>query len=313
MLQSFFTNFVVAMENVKNDTPRGDMVRGYILGIVAAVSYGANPMFAIPLYGMGLSVASVLFYRYVGACMALALVMVLTGKSFRLPLRDVMFMVGEGVLFAFSSLFLFMSYRYMDVGIATTLLFMTPVCVTLIMWLGYGETLTRLTVVSLCMAVAGIVCLYNPSGGTAGIIGIGLVCMSSLAYAIYMVAINKSRLRDVPGMTLTFYSLLFGSVVFVVNLDFLADLSPLQFTPACLLNIAGIAIVPTVISLLAIALSVRDVGSVVVSLLGALEPVTGIVIGVCMFGERLSAINVVGVMLILVSVTLVVLAPRLKH
>ncbi len=292
------------------ETLTGRSLRGYILGIVAAVSYGLNPMFALPLYGIGLTVTSVLFYRYAGAAAVLALVMLLSGRSFRLPLRDVPFMIGEGVVFALSSLFLFMSYRYMDVGIATTLLFMTPVFVTVIMWLGYGERLTRVTVVALVMAVAGIIFLYNPSGGKAGVTGIILVCLSALAYAVYMVAINKSRLREIPGMTLTFYSLLFGSAVFIVNLDFLSSLSPLQLTGECLLNIAGIAVIPTVISLLAIAVSVRDVGSVVVSLLGALEPVTGIAIGVLMFGERLSALNIAGVAMIMISVVLVVLGPR---
>lgn len=309
-----FSNFAGEMDKItENRNKNSNTIRGYLLGIIAAVSYGANPMFAIPLYAMGMSVASVLFYRYIGATAVLGLIMLCTGKSFRLPLRDLVFMVGEGVIFAMSSLFLFMSYNYMDVGIATTLLFMTPVCVTLIMWLGYGEKLTRLTIAALILSVGGIACLYNPKGGTAGLIGILLVCLSSLAYAIYMVAINKSRLRDVPGMTLTFYSLLFGSMVFVVNLDFLSALSPLQYNAECLLNIAGIAVVPTIISLLAIAVSVRDVGSVVVSLLGALEPVTGIVIGVCMFGETLSALNIAGVILILVSVTMVVLAPRLRQ
>lgn len=301
------------MVRMQRENKGVNIVRGYVLGIIAAVSYGTNPMFAIPLYGMGISVASVLFYRYIGATFVLGLIMLLNGKSFRLPLRDIVFMIGEGVLFALSSLFLFMSYRYMDVGIATTLLFMTPVCVTLIMWIGYGEKLSGITMAALCMAVGGIVCLYNPSGGTAGIIGILLVCLSSLAYAIYMVAINKSRLREVPGYTLTFYSLLFGSVVFVINLDFLSALSPVLWTWDCMINIAGIAVVPTIISLLSIAVSVRDVGSVVVSLLGALEPVTGIAIGVGMFGERLSLLNVAGVILIMVSVSLVVLAPRLKR
>ncbi|MDE6416396.1 MAG: DMT family transporter [Duncaniella sp.] len=301
------------INEVSKEGKQGNVIRGYVLGIIAAVSYGTNPMFAIPLYGMGLSVASVLFYRYIGATAVLGIIMLLSGKSFRLPLRDVIFMIGEGVIFALSSLLLFVSYNYMDVGIATTLLFMTPVCVTLIMWLGYGEKLIRVTVAALCLSVAGIACLYNPSGGTAGLIGILLVCLSSLAYAVYMVAINKSRLRDVPGMTLTFYSLLFGSVVFVINLDFLSDLSPIVWNADCIVNIAGIALVPTIISLLAITVSVRDVGSVVVSLLGALEPVTGIIIGVCMFGETLSLLNITGVVLIVVSVTLVVIGPRLRH
>ena len=286
--------------------------RGYLLGIIAAVSYGANPMFAVPLYGMGLTPASVLFYRYTIATAIVGLVMLITGKSFRLKLNEMIFMLGEGIIFALSSLFLFMSYNYMGVGIATTLLFLTPVCVTLIMWLGYGQRISVLTAVALCLAVAGICLLYNPDGGTAALTGILLVGLSSLAYAVYMVAINKSRLRQLPGMTLTFYSLLFGSLVFIVNLDFLSALQPLPLTSAGIYNVLGLSIVPTVVSLVAIALAVRDVGSVVVSLLGALEPVTGILIGSLMFDEVLTPLNIVGVIVIMLSVTIVVTGDKIQ-
>ena len=38
--------------------------RGCVLGAVAAASYGLNPLFTLPLYGAGMGVDSVLFYRY---------------------------------------------------------------------------------------------------------------------------------------------------------------------------------------------------------------------------------------------------------
>lgn len=39
-------------------------VKGYINGIIAAIGYGTNPLFALPAYAQGLGVNSVLFYRY---------------------------------------------------------------------------------------------------------------------------------------------------------------------------------------------------------------------------------------------------------
>ena len=42
-------------------------LKGYAYGVLASVSYGLNPLFALPLYGAGLLVDSVLFYRYMFA------------------------------------------------------------------------------------------------------------------------------------------------------------------------------------------------------------------------------------------------------
>ena len=41
--------------------------KGFTLGALAAVSYGTNPLFALPLYAKGIGVNSVLFYRYIFA------------------------------------------------------------------------------------------------------------------------------------------------------------------------------------------------------------------------------------------------------
>ena len=81
--------------------------KGYILGAVAAVSYGTNPLFAVPLYEAGMGVASVLFYRYIFAAMILGAIMLMRGESLRLARRDIPLMMMLGILFALSSVLLF--------------------------------------------------------------------------------------------------------------------------------------------------------------------------------------------------------------
>ena len=59
--------------------------------------------------------------------------MKLQGQSFTLRKADILPLVIMGLLFSFSSLLLFMSYNYMDAGIASTILFVYPVMVAVIM------------------------------------------------------------------------------------------------------------------------------------------------------------------------------------
>ena len=101
--------------------------KGFIYGAIAAASYGMNPLFALPLYAAGMSVDTVLFYRYFFATIVLGILMKMQHQSFVLHKADVLPLVIMGLLFSFSSLLLFMSYNYMDAGIASTILFVYPV------------------------------------------------------------------------------------------------------------------------------------------------------------------------------------------
>lgn len=291
---------------------RSERSRGYMLGAVAAVSYGLNPLFALPLYGAGLGVDSVLFYRYVLAVAMLGALMLVRRQSFALHRSDVLPLAVMGVLFSVSSLLLFESYKLMDAGIASTILFVYPVLVAVIMAVGFRERLTAVTVLSIALACTGISLLYKGGdGATLDRIGVLLVFLSALSYAVYIVGINRSSLRELSTEKLTFYALAFGSLVFIVRLRFCTDLQPIP-TAFLWVNAFSLALFPTIISLVAMAAAIRRIGSTPTAILGALEPVTALFFGVAVFGERLTLRIVAGVVLILAAVTLIIAGGSLR-
>ena len=241
--------------------------RGYVLGAVAAASYGLNPLFALPLYEAGMEPDSVLFYRYVLAVVMLGALMLFRRQSFALARRDILPLAAMGLLFSVSSLLLFQSYNLMDAGIAL---------------------------------------LYKGGdGATLSLAGVLLVFLSALAYAIYIVGVNRSSLKNLPTEKLTFYSLLFGSLVYVVRLRGGADLQAVP-SPLMWINAVSLALFPTIVSLVTMAGAIRRIGSTPTAILGALEPVTALFFGVMVFGERFTLRIGVGVALILVAVTLII-------
>lgn len=286
--------------------------RGYVLGAVAAASYGLNPLFTLPLYGAGIGVDSVLFYRYLLAVVMLGALMLARRQSFALRRRDILPLAVMGLLFSCSSLFLFESYNYMDAGIASTILFLYPVLVAVIMAVGFREKVSRATVFSILLAFTGISLLYKGGDGQVlSFFGVALVFLSSLCYAVYIVGVNRSSLRDLPTEKLTFYALLFGLSVYVVRLRFCADLQTIP-TPGLWVNAVSLALFPTIVSLVTMALAIRCIGSTPTAILGALEPLTALFFGVVVFGEQLSPRIVLGVVLILAAVTLII-AGRSLH
>lgn len=280
--------------------------RGYALGAIAAASYGLNPLFTLPLYGAGVGVDSVLFYRYALAVAMLGALMLFRRQSFALKKSEVVPLVLMGLLFSFSSLFLFQSYGYMDAGIASTILFLYPVFVAVIMAVLFREKASKTTIFSIGLAFAGIALLYqNSDGARLSLLGVTLVILSSLCYAVCIVGINRSSLRELPTEKLTFYALLFGVVVYVVRLRFCADLQMIP-TPMLWINAVSLALFPTIVSLVAMAGAIRRIGSTPTAILGALEPLTALFFGVLVFGERLTPRIMAGVALILAAVMLII-------
>ena len=280
--------------------------KGFILGAIAAASYGMNPLFTLPLYSAGMSVDTVLFYRYSLAVIVLGIMMKFQKQSFAIKRVDVLPLCIMGLLFAFSSLFLFMSYNYMDAGIASTILFVYPVLVAIIMAVVFKEKVSPITMFSIALAFGGISMLCkSPGGQTLSLVGITFVFLSSLSYAIYIVGVNRSSLKDMPIAKLTFYVLLFGLSVYVVRLQFCTELQVIP-TPMLWINAVSLAVFPTVISLVTMTKAIHYIGSTPTAILGALEPVTALFFGVLVFGEQLTPRIILGILMVITAVTLII-------
>lgn len=280
-------------------------VKGYILAAIAAATYGMNPLFALPLYEHGMDPDSVLFFRYLFALPILGVMLKARGRDFKLKPKQILPLIIVGLLVALSSLTLFQSYNYMDAGIASTLLFVYPILVALIMAIGFKEKVTVMTGLSILMALLGIGMLYEGGDSPLSFTGTLLVIVSALTYAIYIVAVNKSMLKDVATLKLTFYVLLFGLSLFFVRVNFGRSLYILD-TWYLWGNLIALAVFPTAISFLCTTTAINYIGSTPTAILGALEPVTAVFFGVTIFGEALTIRLVLGILMIIFAVTLII-------
>ena len=283
-------------------------VKGYILGAIAAASYGMNPLFALPLYAEGMDPDSVLFFRYMFAIPVLGIMLKLRGRDFGISRADALPLLGFGVLFALSSLTLFQSYNYMDAGIASTLLFVYPILVALIMALVFRERLGVQTILCILVASVGIGLLYKgEDGATLSLTGTLLVVGSALSYAVYLVGVNKTRLKDMATLKVTFYVLLFGWGLFVARAFMNGGI---QVPPPekwyLWANLFALGLLPTAISLLCTTAAILYIGSTPTAILGALEPVTAVFFGITVFGETVSVREAAGLVLIICAVSIVV-------
>lgn len=280
--------------------------KGYFLGAVAAATYGMNPLFALPLYKAGMSPDSVLFFRYLFAIPLLGIMLKVRGRSFVIKRKEVFPLIIMGLLVALSSLTLFQSYNYMEVGIASTLLFVYPIMVALIMALVFKEKLSLQTMLYILLALAGIALLYKGGDGIPlSSLGILLVMVSALSYALYIVGVNQSALKNTSTLKLTFYVLLFGLSLFLVRVDFGKSLHIVREWYLWG-NLFALALFPTAISFLCTTRAIQYIGSTPTAILGALEPVTAVFFGIVVFGETLTFRLGCGMLMIILAVTLII-------
>ena len=282
---------------------------GLIYGSIAAVSYGTNPLFALPLYANRIGVNSVLFYRYGLALLIYGLwLKFIKNESLAIPKKAILPLFIMGLFFSLSSLLLFEAFNYIEAGIACTLLFVYPVFVAVIMALFFKEKTDKNIIISLLLTSCGISFLYkNTTGASLNIKGVIIVMLASLFYALYLIGVKKIKtLRNIKPNILSFYVMLFGLTVYIYNLDFCTELQMLS-KPSLWLYACGLAIIPTIISLETITLAVKLIGSTKTALLGSLEPLTALFIGVAVFHENLTLRIIFGVILILIGVSLIVI------
>ena len=283
-------------------------LKGYLLGIIAAATYGMNPLFALPLYEAGMNPDSVLLLRYLVAIPILGIMLLWRGRNFRLKRRELPPIISLGLLFSLSSLTLFQSYNYMDAGIASTLLFIYPILVAIIMATLFKERLSKQTILCIIVTLCGIALLYsNDDGSTLSLMGVMLVFASAISYAIYIIGINKTSLRNVATLKISFYVLTFGSLLFLSRLLVTHDFQvPSTDEWRLWINILCLAVFPTVLSLVCTTKAIQYIGATPTAILGALEPVTAVVIGVSVFGEVITSRIAIGLLLIIISVTFVI-------
>ena len=288
---------------------------GTICGIAAAVAYGTNPLGALKLYAEGMNTPSVLFFRFALAWCIIAALMLFRAlsnnssnhhESMRVSRKEFGVLTCLGLLFIGSSLTLYLSFHVMDAGVASTILFTYPVMTAAIMAIFFHEKIGWMTILSIVLSFVGVALLYWGDGtSTLPVGGVVLVLASALTYALYIIVVNRSNLQ-MSSFKINFFVLFYcalGMVAFAVLSG-----QPLMLPPTATawFYVGWLAIVPAIMALVLMVYAAKYVGSTTTAILGALEPLTAVLIGIFVFGEHFTATLAFGIVLILGSVTIIV-------
>lgn len=285
---------------------------GYPAGIVTGITYGLNPLFAKPLMNNGASTEAILFFRYGIAVVLLGAYLLLKKENFRINLRQAGVLLGLGLLYTASSAFLFEAYKYIASGLATTLVFLFPVMVAIIMV--FLKVVPSWPVwLSIAATFAGVM-IMTGGAGTEAIdpTGIWFSIASAFVYALFIVIINRSKaISSIPNSLLTFYALSVGTVFFLTRCGLSgAELLTGLDGGMAWANLLGLAILPTIVSTASLAVATRNIGATKASVLGVFEPITAILVGTLVFGEELTPNIIAGILISIVAVSFMIMLTK---
>lgn len=276
--------------------------------MLSGASFGLIPLFTLPLMASGMVTDSILFYRFTVAALLIAIILVVKGESFRISWSETSRLILLGLFYMSSAMFLLWGYEFMAAGIATAVHFLYPVCVVVLMALFFGERVSIINIGSILLAIIGVALLSGGDTESAAVSGKGMavVVISSLAYALYIISIKKMKISSLSGFKLTFYVLLITGVLFFVKAMLFGSGIQTISSTGQVVNILLLAIVPTIISNFALVKAVHVIGSTTASILGAMEPLTAVIVGVTVFAEPLSLVLVLGIVMIIGAVVAIV-------
>lgn len=290
-------------------------LRGLMIAGASSVAFGFIPLFTLPMMRMGLRTPSILAYRFLIAALVMFPILLYKKIDLRLTLREAGILLSLGLIYVCSAMGLQLGYHYMPSGIATVVHFTYPVYVILLMLIIYKQKPAGITLFAIALAFFGVLCLSGLGLETVDsrfLIGMLIVAPTGLAYASYMVIVNKSVVRTMNNIKLSFYALLTCGSGFLVIALFWGGLQGIPSLEAWGLTIA-LALIPTVVANITLVEGVKQIGSTMSAILGALEPLTAVVIGFLVFDEVLTPLRIVGVLLIILSVLLIALSGRIAY
>lgn len=281
-------------------------ITGVVYAVLSSATFGLIPLFSIPLMSAGMGSPTILSYRFMLAAAAMATIMFLTRRSFKLSSRQLGVIAILSVLYASTAILLIESYKYIPSGIATTIHFLYPLAVTLTMTWFFGEKTSVVTYIAVGVSLLGVALLAwgtHTEGDFSR--GVALALLTVITYAAYIVGVMRSSASKVDSLVLTFYVLAIGAILFLLYAFATTGVEPVHRWSSWR-DLLMLALICTVLSDFSLILAIKRIGSTMTSILGSMEPLTAVVVGVVYFNEHFDSTSVTGLILIILSVVLVI-------
>lgn len=292
-------------------------LNGIFYACISSASFGFSPLFSIGLLAAGLSNSDVLSYRWALAAIVLMVYAAVKGKTLRINSLDEAWKIALlSGLRALTSVTLLIGYANIASGIASTINFMYPVIVVFWMMLVHGEQKSWINLAAIALSILGVYLMASGDGLKieGGNTALGLACsiISAVSFAAYYILMKRTRADKIEVVKFTTWIMIMCAVYFIAGGLIIDGGITIVHDGKLWLYILGLALWSTMISNFTGVKAVRRIGPTLTSILGALQPLTAVILGVLFLDEHLGFKSIAGIVLILTAVLMVVTHQNMK-
>ncbi|MEX2515820.1 MAG: DMT family transporter [Gammaproteobacteria bacterium] len=208
---------------------------------------------------------------------------------------------GIGVAGNFA--FYFVSIAHGSVAVAATLMYCAPVFVYLVSFALKLESPTALKWAAIAVVMVGIVLLtqiYDIGAGSVTAIGVGAGLLAGLSYAIFIFGFKYAAPHGSPQAIL---SIAFAVLAVVLILPADVDQTVAALSTPDWPLFAALGVFGAGLSFVFYIIGLKHTAPAVASIVAMVEPVTASLFGVVVLNESLVAVQILGMGLILITVT----------
>lgn len=281
--------------------------KGILLAIITAVMWGIMGIFVRDLSGFQFSNIEISFFRCALAGAAYFIFLLATKpKALKIDLKGLIICIVYGaVAYSISFVSYSVAVSRIPVGVATVLMFMSPIWVAILGVVMFREKLEKRKILTIAVCFFGAVLVANLIGaGDIQLDGIGILAgiVNGIGVAL-QILLPKFFAKDYDRDTLLVYGFLGAAFVLAFGMDFTAVSSHIAATPTFNLiwDLFGIGILCTMVANVACVKSTQYVEATTTSILSALEVVVGTIVGFLVFHEHLTALQLLGAVIIVVG------------
>ena len=287
-------------------------INGIFYAVISSMSFGFSPLFSLALIAAGFSDFDILSYRWLIAGLVLMIYALAKKKTLRLNSFDEAWkIILLSALRAITSVTLLIGYINISSGIAATINFMYPVIVTLTMVIFFGEKRSIVDYLAILASIFGVYLLASGDSIIAhgGNTKLGLICslISAFSFAAYYIVMKQVKADKIEVVKFTTWVMLLSAAYFIICALIFNGKLTLITDSKCWLNVLGLGLWATMVSNITGVKGIRRIGPTMTSVLGALQPVTAVILGVLFLGEHLYFRSLVGISIILVAVCIIVM------
>ena len=275
--------------------------KGFLCVIISAFIFGFTPILCKLTYSGGSNAIMLVFLRNTMSLPIMYILLKYKKISLKVSLKEFCKLF---ILSIFSTiltaLLLYISYNYISVGMATTIHYVYPILVALVLAIFFKEKITKIQIISLIISFIGVLMFFD--GGTSiNFAGLFIALASGIAYGMALIYMDKSGLKDYPALLVTFYTCIFASIVlFIVTI--ISSKFTLSLSPTAWLYSFIVSILTSLIGISFMQIGVRNIGPTTTSILCMFEPITSVVMSIVLLNEPISFRNILACVLILIAV-----------